>query len=304
MAETSVASVGEVRLIQRLRRLLPRTPPGVIGIGDDAAVLPWTKTASLLFASDMFIEGVHFRKSATPAPWIGWKALASNVSDIAAMGGRPIAAVISLGLPPRTPLRFVDAVYRGVSRCARRYGVSIVGGDTVRAPQVVLDVAILGTVQKRHLVLRSGARVGDRVFATGRLGGSLRSGRHARFQPRVAAAQWLVRHVPIHAMMDLSDGLVSDAWQLARASRVTIQLRESAIPVARAARTTWHALMDGEDFELLFAVPANARRRIPTNIGKIPVTEIGTVTAHGANVQLITRDGRSTRLLPHGFQHF
>jgi thiamine-monophosphate kinase len=208
-----------------------------VGIGDDAAVLRGPGNRRLLVASDMLIEGVHFRRRGASPQQIGWKALACNVSDIAAMGGRPLWAVVSLGAPPSTPVRWVDGIYQGLARCARRFNVSLVGGDTVRAPVVVLDVAITGTVERSHLTLRSGARVGDALFVTGRLGGSLRSGRHLRVVPRLREAQVLLRRVRIHAMIDLSDGLASDLWQMSRASEVALRVEAARIPVSRAART-------------------------------------------------------------------
>ena len=317
---TTVSDLGEVAMIQRFARRLGRSPAVVVGIGDDAAVLPWTAASYLLFASDMLVEGVHFRRCDVAPRDVGWKALACNISDIAAMGGQPTHAVVSLGLPRRLPVRFVDGLYDGLARCAKRYGVRIVGGDTVRAPCLVVDVAMLGRVEKRRLVRRRGAAVGDRIFVTGRLGGSLISGRHAAFTPRLREARWLVRHLPIHAMMDLSDGLAADLWQLARASGVTLQVREPAIPVSRAAKTclrrtcechrwrgrqaVWHALMDGEDFELLFTVPPAAARRMPRRLGRIPVTDIGVVTTAGVGVEWIRHNGRIAPLVPQGFRHF
>ncbi len=250
------------------------------------------------------VEGVHFRRQDVPPQWIGWKALACNVSDIAAMGGLPHWAVVSLGLPPSTPVSFVDGVYAGLERCARRFDLAIVGGDTVRAPQVVVDVAILGMVKRGRLVLRSGARVGDSVFVTGRLGGSLSSGRHARFIPRLREAQALIRRVRVHAMMDLSDGLASDLWQLSRASRVVLRVEATRVPIARAARTLHHALMDGEDFELLFAVGARDAARVPRRLGSCPVTRIGRVVRRGIGVELEQPGGRVRRLVPRGFRHF
>ncbi len=300
----TIATLGEVGLIDRLRRRIPVVPSVLVGIGDDTAVLRATRTKSLLFASDMLIEGVHFTRGHLAPHWIGWKALACNISDIAAMGGVPKYAVVSLGLPRQVAVSFVDRLYHGLVRCARRFGVAIVGGDTVRAPCVVIDVAILGTVRPKHLVLRSGAKLGERVFVTGRLGGALAHHRHATFTPRLREAQWLVAHLPVHAMIDLSDGLASDLWQLARASRVTFQIHEDAIPVAQAAETAWHALMDGEDFELLFTVPQRIAPRVPAAIGRLPLTEIGVVTAHGAGVELVRTDGRITSLIPKGFKHF
>ena len=300
----TVRSVGEVRLIARLKRRLRQPASVLVGIGDDAAVLAGAGRQRLLFACDMLVEGVHFRRHDLPAEWIGWKALACNISDIAAMGGQPRWAVVSLGLPPGTPLAFVDRLYAGLARCARRFGVAVVGGDTVRAPQVIVDVAILGEVRPEHLTLRSGVRVGDWLFVTGRLGGSYRSGRHARFTPRLAEARRLVQRVRVHAMMDLSDGLASDLWQLSRASRVTLQVASARIPVARAAKTVDHALMDGEDFELLFAVSPRQAKRLPRRLGSCAITCIGMATGRGVGVELEETSGRIRPLIPHGFEHF
>ena len=300
----TISSFGEVGLIRRMSRRLPSAPFVRIGIGDDAAVLRPLGRGDLLFASDMLVEGAHFRRGDVAPRWIGWKALAANVSDIAAMGGVPTCAVVSLGLPKTTAVSFVDGLSRGLAACAKRFGVAVVGGDTVRAPCVVVDVAILGTVPSGQAVLRSGAKVDDHLFVTGRLGGSLARGRHARFVPRVREAQWLVRRLPIHAMMDLSDGLASDAWQMARASRVTLRFEAAKIPVSRVGKTVAHALMDGEDFELLFAVPPRAARRVPHMIGATPVTEIGVIVKHGVAVELVNRHGQIHPLKPAGFAHF
>lgn len=295
----------EVALISRMSRRLGRPGPSVlVGIGDDTAVLKGPGSQRWLFASDMLVEGVHFKRGRILARWIGWKALACNISDIAAMGGLPRYAVVSLGLPARTPVEFVDELYAGLARCAKRFHMAIVGGDTNRAPMVVIDVAILGEAHASQVVLRSGARIGDQVFVTGRLGGSLTSGRHATFMPRVAQSQWLVRHLKPHAMMDLSDGLASDLWQLARASRVTFRIEERAIPVSRAGRTVRHALMDGEDFELVFTVPARLARRAPPEIGGVLVTRIGQVVARRAGVDMVGTNGRITQIIPEGFKHF
>ena len=321
----TVAALGEDGVIQRFRRI--RTPSrGVrLGIGDDAAVLQWQpgpgqagRGTYLLLASDMLVESVHFDRRAVPARWIGWKALACNVSDVAAMGGVPRFAVVSIGLPSRTPARFVEELAGGLASCARRYGVALVGGDTVRAPCVVVDVAIVGEVAARELVTRSGARTGDRLFVTGSLGGSSVGQRHARFIPRLREARWLVRHLPIHAMIDLSDGLACDLWHLARASRVTLRVHESAIPVsasarrlaasepgpARARKALWHALMDGEDFELLFAVPDAACVRVPRALGRISIRPIGSVVGRGARVEVLGAGGRVRMVTPEGFRHF
>ena len=300
-----VGALGEIELIDRMRRRLARDASVVVGIGDDAAVLraPSSRRRRLM-TSDMLVEGVHFHRRLVPALWIGWKALACSVSDIAAMGGVPHWAVVSLGLPPKTPVPFVDGLYAGLQRCARRYHLSVVGGDTVRAPQVIVDVAMVGTAEPRHVTLRSGARVGDTLFVTGRLGGSYASGRHARFTPRLREAQALVRRLRLHAMMDLSDGLASDLWQMSRASRAVLRIEASRIPISRAGRTLHHALMDGEDFELLFAVSRRDVERVPSRIGTTPVTRIGRVVRSGVGVELQARDGHVRPLVPQGFTHF
>ena len=303
-AATTIRRLGEAGLIARAAWRFRRATSVLVGIGDDAAVLRRPSAGHLLLASDMLIEDVHFRRAQLSPAWIGWKALACNISDIAAMGGLPRWAVVSLGVPPNTPVRFTDGVSAGLARCAKRFGVAIVGGDTVRAPQVVLDVAILGTASPRHLTLRSGARVGDVLFVTGRLGGSYSSGRHARFLPRLVEAQALVKRVRVHAMMDVSDGLASDLWQMSRASRATLRIDEAKIPVASSAGTVYHALHDGEDFELLFAVGAREAGKVPRRIGSCPVTRIGRVTKRGIGVELQQGSGRISRLIPRGFKHF
>jgi len=303
----TVHALGEVALIDRLRRRLGAAARGrqvQRGIGDDAAVLQGPGGTLLLLASDMIVEGVHFRRRTVPARWIGWKALAVNLSDIAAMGGEPLAAVISLGLPPATPVHVVDELYQGLRACARRFRCPVVGGDTVRSPHVVVDVAILGTVERQYLTLRSGVRTGDVLFVTGRLGGSLKSGRHARFIPRLRESHALGRRVKVHAMMDLSDGLASDLWQLSRASRTALRIHRRSVPVARAAGSVEHALMDGEDFELLFAVSPRDAARVPRHLGSCPVTRIGAAVGRGVAVEQEFPDGRIRPLVPTGFKHF
>ena len=160
----TIRDLGETGLIRRLARRLPAAASVLLGVGDDAAVVRLPGGGQALLASDMLVEGVHFTRARLPARWIGWKALACNVSDIAAMGGLPQWAVVSLGVPPATSVRFVDELYEGLARCARRFGVAVVGGDTVRAPRVIVDVAIVGIVEPRRLTLRRGARVGDALY--------------------------------------------------------------------------------------------------------------------------------------------
>ena len=300
----TLRSLGERGLIARISRRLPTERSVELGAGDDAAVVRPPRGQRLLFASDMLVDGVHFLSDRMPARGIGWKALAVNVSDIAAMGGLPRWAVVSIGLPKSTPVRFVDGLYAGLNACARAFGMSIVGGDTSRATNLVIDVAILGTVEPRRAIRRSGVRTGDVLFVTGRLGGSYRSGRHLTFVPRVREARELARRVDVHAMMDLSDGLASDLWQMSRASRRVLRVEAGRVPVAPSAGSVYHALTDGEDFELLFSVAERAARRVPRRLGRCPVSRIGTAVRNGVGVELRHPDGRIVRLTPKGFRHF
>jgi thiamine-monophosphate kinase len=268
-----VRDIGEFGLIRQLCKRMPRA-------GDDCAVLP----GGLLVTCDPVVEGIHFLPAA-PARRVGWKAMARNLSDIAAMGGQPRYAVVSLGLRPDTPVRWVKELYAGMNAAARRFGCEIVGGDTthVRREQFVV-VTMLGHAEKP--VLRTGSVIGDSVFVTGELG----LDRHLTFIPRVKEARWLVRNFEIHAMIDLSDGLASDAQHL----EVGLDLIAAEIPGKLPA-----ALTRGEDFELLFTLDprdVTALRRK----WKFPVklTEIGRVV-RGRGVRL---DG--TLLTAKGYDHF
>ena len=302
-----ISALGERALIRRIARGI-RTGRGVVrGIGDDCAVLSDGPGPYQLFASDMLVEGVHFRRTADPA-LIGWKALAVNVSDVDAMGGVPRHAVVALGLPPSTRVGFVDGLYRGLRRCAKRYGVNLVGGDTVRAPRVVIDVAILGEVEKGRVIYRSGAKVGDALLVTGRLGGSLRSGRHLRFSPRVREARALTAQARLHAMMDLSDGLSQDLPRICRASGVGAVLQGAAIP-RHAGCSLTQALTDGEDFELLIAsAEEDAGRLLPWAKRNLPcgLHRIGTVVAAKPHsvVTLVAPKGMKVSSSLAGFRHF
>jgi thiamine-monophosphate kinase len=311
---TTIRQLGEFELIQRLRRRLASRsakPASVVaGIGDDCAVLRGGDPRKLLlYTCDPVVENVHF-KPTTPPRQVGWKAMARNLSDIAAMGGLPRWAVVSLGLRPATPLRYVERVYDGLRAAAEPFGCTIVGGDTthVRHEQFIV-VSLIGEVEKRHLTRRAGSKSGDRVFVTGTLGGS-RRGKHLTFIPRVAEARWLVGHFRVHAMIDLSDGLSSDLRRLAEAGnkRLGFDISAGAVPISAAAHGNLQAaLSDGEDFELLFTIAARDaaglrakwRRRF-----NLPLTEIGRVTPSNGRICLVTADGRRRPLPAAGYDHF
>jgi thiamine-monophosphate kinase len=301
----TLADVGEFGWIARLKRKEKRAPGVVTGIGDDTAVLRVPAGKDLLFTTDMLLEGRHFRRSEATARQIGRKALAVNLSDIAAMGGTPTHAVVAIGLPARTPLRYAEEISAGLRVLAKKYGVSVVGGDTNRSDRTVISVALLGEAPAGKKVLRSGARPGDVVFVTGTLGGSYASRKHLTFEPRLAESRWLLKHCRPTSMMDLSDGLASDARRLAQASGVDLVIEARKVPVSPGAGGLDRALFDGEDFELLFTVPRASARRLAASApkGLARFRPVGSVRRGRGRVWLYRR-GKIAPLPEKGFDHF
>ena len=253
--------MNEFELIARLAKSLPANTSVVTGAGDDCAVLDFRVPEKLiLFKTDAVVEGVHFTKN-TPPERIGRKALARCLSDIAAMSGTPVAALVTLGLPEKFEPEFVAQIYDGLNALAEKTGVAIVGGETTTNPgRIFISIALLGTVPRGKQILRSGAKVGDAIFVTGELGGSLAE-KHLEFEPRLDEARWLAEHFSIHAMIDLSDGLAGDLRHILKSSGVGAELLKSAVPISREAMLQSQkkppfaaALTDGEDFELLFTI--------------------------------------------------
>ncbi len=247
-----INQLGEFGLIDLIRRQLKVDSKVIRGIGDDTAVLPYTKDKYLLFTTDMMAEDVHFSRRMKPQE-VGHKALACNISDIASMGGLPTFAVVSIALPKNLSVQYVKGLYQGMQKIASQFGVNIVGGDTIKSDKIVINVALLGEVKKSRLVTRDGAKAGDLVFVTGYLGGAFKSNKHLRFTPRVEQAQFLVKNFKPSAMMDLSDGLAGDLSHILKASRVGVQLWNEEIPRVQRCSLK-QALTDGEDFELLFTL--------------------------------------------------
>jgi thiamine-monophosphate kinase len=252
---------GEFAFIDWLRRRTPSAERVLLGPGDDTAALRWPTDAPCLVTTDMLLEGSCFLLDEAGPRRVGRKAMAVNLSDIAAMAGAPIAAVVSVGLPRRGGRALAEELYLGLREVADAFGVAIMGGDTNswNGP-LVLNVTVLGEATSRGAVRRSGARVGDWVMVTGNLGGSI-LGKHLDFTPRVHEALLLHRHADLHAMIDVSDGLAADLGHLCDESKVGAVLRAEAIPLSPEAHrmndgksALEHGLGDGEDFELLFAV--------------------------------------------------
>jgi thiamine-monophosphate kinase len=298
--------LGEFELIELFTRALPLRGEGVeLGVGDDAAVLVPPRGERLVATADAVFEGVHF-DARFPAADVGWKALAVNLSDLAAMGARPLWALVALALPRGTDPRRVAAIARGLGGCARRHGVTIVGGNVTGARQLSLTVTVVGAAVRP--LRRDGARPGDVVLVSGTLGDAalgLRRdaapalvGRQRRPTPRLALGRALGRIAS--AAIDVSDGLAQDLGHLCRASRVGATLRLDDLPLSAAYRRAtrrdtdpWAAaLAGGEDYELCVTVPA---RRVAAALraadrAETPLTAIGTV-ARGAGVRVVDRTG-------------
>jgi thiamine-monophosphate kinase len=305
--------MNEFELIARLTQSLPTNPNVVTGAGDDCAVLDLGAPDKLvLFKTDAVVEGIHFTKD-TPPEKIGRKALARCLSDIAAMAGTPVAALVTLGLPEKFEPEFVAKIYDGLNALAKKTGVAIVGGETTTNPgRIFISIALLGTVAREKQVPRSGAKPGDAIFVTGELGGSL-AGNHLEFEPRLAEARWLSERFSIHAMIDLSDGLAGDLTHILKASGVGAELLKSAIPVSRAAKARARekppfaaALTDGEDFELLFTVASrDAVKLLDAWKKKFPKLKLSCVGKIVAGDGVILRDKTGAQKLnAHGYVHF
>lgn len=251
---SGAGEAGLIRLISRwLGRASPRAP---YGIGDDCAVLRPARGRELL-TIDPVVYGIHFDDRTAPRE-AGSKLLRRNLSDIAAMGGRPLAAVVAIAIDPAVSLSWLRGFFQGLARESRRHGVPVVGGDITRLPGAfVATLALTGEARVRA-VTRTGSRVGDWIYVTGSLGRSFASGHHQAFEPRLAEGAWLAARREVRAMMDVSDGLAKDLAALTPAG-AEAALQAAALPRRRGASVR-EALCDGEDYELVLGVSARARR--------------------------------------------
>lgn len=279
-----------------LRRLLPHLTGNealLVGAGDDCAVAARNAEWDTLLKTDAVVEGVHFTRGTEPER-IGRKALARAVSDIAAMGGIPEHALVTLLVHPQRGVELLEGIYRGLARLAGEFGISLAGGETTALPHdgLAISVALTGRVEHGRAVLRSTARPGDFLYVSGKLGGSFESGRHLDFMPRVQLARALMeRGLRPSAMMDLSDGLGTDLPRLAAASRCGFEVDEATLPLHDGC-TPRQGICDGEDYELLMSFPPEVAERLSETPLPTPVTRIGRLTAGG------------TQNLPSGWQHF
>ena len=316
----TVEELGERALIERIRQRMPPPPSFVIvGIGDDAAVVEPERNRLEVLTTDCQVEGVHFDLAFVGAADVGHKALAVNLSDLAAMGAAPRAALLSLVLPPALPVSSVDALVDGMTALAARTRIAIVGGNIARSPgPLIVDVTVTGSVHSRRVLTRGGARAGDDLYVTGTLGGAalglrlLREDaasagaavdRYRRPEPRTRFGVMLGRNRAARACIDLSDGLADGVRQLGEASGVGAIVEADEVPIDGGS-TLRDALGGGEDYELLFAVSPRLRSRLRHArrlAGDLAVTRIGRLTADRA--MLLHRSG-VTQELPSGFEHF
>ena len=324
----------ERALIAHLRARLPAAPPGLrVGPGDDAAVVVPERGAFQVLTTDVLVEGVHFDRRWSSLADVGFKALAVNLSDLAAMGAAPSLALLSLVLPTGATVADLDGLLDGFLELAGREGVALAGGNLARSPgPLMVDVTAVGYVRPRRILTRGGGRPGDALYLTGNIGaaaaglGYLRQSggvdvstllecvrRHRRPEPRTRIGKLLGRNRAASACMDLSDGLADAVSQIAEASATGAVIDAGALPIDPAARGWFEAqgldpvttaLTGGDDFELLFAVPRKFRGRLRTVLREargIPITRIGELTAE-AEVR-VRRDG-NTFAMPRGFSHF
>lgn len=307
----TVAHHGEIALIAAIRRWLgPAAPPSPAGMGDDCAVLRPLRGRPLVTV-DPVIYGEHFDDHNTPQE-AGTKLFRRNLSDIAAMGGRPVAAVVSIACDPSLRTAWLEGFYRALAQESRRHGVPVVGGDIARLRGgLVATLTLIGHCARSRAVTRAGARRGDWIYVTGELGGS-REGRHCRFTPRLREGEWLAAQRAVRAMLDISDGLAKDLGSLQPANAVAV-LEGSALPASATARraarrsgrsVVGHVLTDGEDYELVFAVARSTdlkafEARWHRAFPKVRLSRIG----YFASLRMPLPEGHLTLSDHRGFEH-
>lgn len=292
--------IGEFGLIDKIKSMTKTFGSVIQGIGDDCAVVEYTLDKYLLLTCDMIVEGVDFTLKDKPH-LIGRKALGVSLSDIASCGGKPLYALVSLGIPKNASVKLAEGIYRGMRDLAAEFKVNIVGGDISSAEKIVIDVSLIGEVEKKKLVLRSGAQKSDIIMVSGRLGGSIQ-GKHLRFIPRVNEARFLTDNFKINSMIDISDGLSQDLWHILDASQTGAIVYQELVPLSKQARDIKDALCSGEDFELLFTLSADEARKLFKKTDKfIP---IGHIIDKRFGFILMDKNGKKMNIAPGGFRHF
>ncbi len=319
-----LSQVGEFGLIQRLRSIVGEPGDGEVWIGDDAAVLR-APSGTILFTTDLLVEGVHFDTGFTGPEDLGYKSIAVNVSDVAAMGGVPRRAVVGLGVVPGLEVEWIENLYLGMQQCCQEFDMAVVGGDLTRSDQIIISVALLGNPAGRLFIERGNARVGDAVCVTGTLGESaaglrlMRQGNrerldllkaHLRPTARVKEVQALRRHLP-SAMVDVSDGFCADLGHICAASSVGVLIQESDLPVVELEGVELEesplqlALAGGEDYELCYTIPEDrceAAMAAVTQATGTRVTKVGEVVEQSRGRVLLIESAEHPLEMP-GWDH-
>ena len=305
-----LSEIGEFGLIDLIAKREPKLSNTLIGIGDDAAVLK-AKGKYQLITTDTFIENVHFTLKKASFFALGRKVMAANISDIAAMGGYPTHALVTIGLPKKITVKQVQQLYQGINSLARRYKIDIVGGDTIASPrEVVISITLLGEVEKRYLLTRSGAKPGNLILVTGAFGGPAARKfviRNASCVIRLKEAHNIAKSRRATSMIDSSDGLVRSVLELCKASRMGARIYEDLVPIAKGASLS-QALYGGEEYELVFT----ANKKDLTSLRKIvKILVVGEIVprppagrAGKFGVKLVDSYGRIKPPKSGGYEHF
>ena len=329
--------LGEFGLIEKIKQIVEsKSKDLIVGIEDDAAAFQLSENQVLLLTTDALIEGIHFNLDYFNFYQLGWRAMAVNLSDIAAMGGHADLALITLGLPPDLEVKAVEDFYRGIKTWTNKLPIEVAGGDTTGSPgPVFINVALVGHVETSRLVRRSGAKVGDLLYVTGTLGDAIAGmkvlqtmneksqkpfkgiiQRHLTPEPRIYEAQWLVENIKVHAMIDISDGLASEVHHICRLSHVGAQIWRSYIPLSRAVQQVAkilnedpidYALYGGEDFELLFVIPPSEEQKLKKFFYQKfqkNCYKVGTILSAEEGITFQEKEGKRVSLPFRGYKHF
>jgi thiamine-monophosphate kinase len=325
-----ISQIGEFGLIDLIKKKVSAKDRRVlVNLGDDTAVLKSSPGRFLIFTTDTFVERVHFDLRYFNFEEVGWKAMAANLSDVAAMGGLPTYALVTVGLPKSMQSEDVLSIYKGASQIARKHECRIVGGDTTLVPKdLFISIALLGEVEKRFLVTRSGAKRGDLICVTGRLGEAQASleylrkyGRkqlslvkkHLKPQPRINQSRTLVENLKINSMIDISDGLCSELLHISEESRLGALIFEQDIPISPKCRKlapllggsplSW-ALSSGEEYELLFTVDKKDVAKLKELKRRVNFSNIGQMVDRRRGIKMVGKSGKKKELGQMGFTHF
>jgi thiamine-monophosphate kinase len=325
-----IKQIGEFGLIDLIKkRILSKNNQVLVNIGDDAAVIKPSKDKLLIFTTDTLMEKVHFDLKYFTFEQIGWKAMVANLSDIAAMGGWPKFALVTIGVPTTISVENVISIYEGMNRIAKKYDCKIIGGDTLFSPQgIMISIALLGEVEKDSLVERAGAKTGDLICVTGDLG-EAQAGleflkryphrkpalvkKHLTPFPRINEARTLVKNLKITSMIDISDGLSSELFHLTEVNHLGATIYEEKIPISptcikvgnllKRSPLLW-ALSSGEEYELLFTMEKKKLPKLRKIKGRVKVSVIGKMLDKKEGIFLMEKSGKKRKLEKSGFTHF